>query len=223
VGEHVDGGTGWAVPATVLAPPPAPILRIVGGYVNVEVLENDATAGLWFTGWMRRVPEVLVHDALAPWIGNGLRVELLRRQPKGSRSNGQRWTHPSPGVSRKWDGGGSNTFIPRTRTEWAVTNIGQVVPVHEFLLDGWFKRGEIRYRAGGYATVDAPIPTRLPRVNPTFDAFRVDLASTAVAGSVPVFRFRHRVGRMDTWRPNRNTAGPPGAITVAFRPPRHGR
>ena len=46
-----------------------------------------------------------------------------------------------------------------------MTNIGQVVPVHEFLLDGWFKRGEIGYRAGGYATVDAPIPTRLPRVN----------------------------------------------------------
>lgn len=163
---NVDGGTVWAVPSAALAPPPAPIMRIVGGYVNVEVLENDATAGLWFTGWLRRVPEVLVHDSLAPWIASGLRVELLRRQPKGSRTNGQRWTHPSPGVSRKWDGGGSNTFIPRTRTEWTVTNIGQVVPVHEFLLDGWFKRGEIKYRAGGFATVDAPIPTRLPRINP---------------------------------------------------------
>ena len=163
---NVDGGTGWAVPPAVLAAPPAPILRIVGGNVGVEVLEADATAGLWFTGYTRRVPEVLVHDALEPWIGNGLRCELLRRQPKGSRANGQRWTHPSPGVARKWDGGGSNTFIPRTRTEWPVTSVGQVVPVHEFLLDGWFKRGEIKYRAGGFATVDAPIPTRLPRVNP---------------------------------------------------------
>ena len=83
---NVDGGTGWAVPPAVLAPPPAPILRIVGGNVGVEVLEADATAGLWLTGYTLRVPEVLVHDALEPWIGNGLRCELLRRQPT-ARSN----------------------------------------------------------------------------------------------------------------------------------------
>lgn len=163
---NADGATMWVLPSSTVAPPPAPILRIVGGYAPVAVLENDATSGQWTTGSTARVPEVLVHDSLAPWIASGLRVEFLRRQPRGSRYTGQRWTHPSPGTGRKWDGGGSNTFIPRTHTEWAVTAPSQVVPVHEFLLDGWFKRGIIKYRSGGaYSTVDASIPTRLPHIN----------------------------------------------------------
>lgn len=161
--KNVDGAAGWAVlGSSVGVPLPPPQVWLDGGRtVSVDVAETDVMSGQWLLGDCIFPPTVIVDDTLAPFIANGLRIDLMRRRPRGTRLTGKKWTHPSPGLSRKWDGGSSSIYAPRTITEWAVSGTTTSVDVSTFLTQPWFKRGPITWRdaAGGNQTVDAPVPT----------------------------------------------------------------